>query len=161
MSKQDVRSSEELTFHRLGVADLAPLVALEQQCFSAPWKEEQFLLGLEREVFKVFGLKDGEELVAYCSFYHVLDEMEILNIAVAPQGRRRGTGRRLLSLVLQICRKMGIQNAHLEVRFGNAAARALYASFGFQETGVRKGYYPDNGEDAILMCLDLDNLGGA
>ncbi|BBD07648.1 ribosomal protein S18-alanine N-acetyltransferase [Desulfovibrio ferrophilus] len=152
---------EELTFHRLGIQDLADLVVLEQQCFSAPWKEEQFLLGLEREVFKVFGLKDGDELVAYCSFYHVVDEMEILNIAVVPERRRHGAGRRLLSLVLQICLKMGIQNGHLEVRVGNVAARALYASFGFQEIGVRKGYYPDNGEDAILMRLDLENLSGA
>lgn len=156
-----MQPSVELSFQRLSVADLPDLVALERQCFSAPWQEEQFLLGLEREVFKVFGLKDGGELVAYCSFYHVLDEMEILNIAVAPERRRRGAGRRLLSLVLQICLKMGIQNAHLEVRDGNVAARSLYSSFGFQETGVRKGYYPDNGEDAILMRLDLDNLSGA
>jgi len=149
--------TEQLTFHRLDASDLDALVALERLCFSAPWSEEQFRLGLDREVFKVFGLKDGGELAAYCSFYHVVDEMEILNIAVAPERRRKGAGRRLLGLVLQICRKMGIHDAHLDVRVGNTAARALYDSFGFKQVGVRPRYYPDNGEDAILMRLDLAN----
>lgn len=156
-----MQPTEALTFQRLGREELFELVALERKCFSAPWNEEQFLLGLEREVFKVFGLKDGGTLAAYCSFYHVADEMEILNIAVDPARRRQGAGRRLLSLVLQICRKMGIHDAHLEVRVGNAPARGLYAAFGFEQVGLRPGYYKDNGEDAVLMRLDLDNLPGA
>lgn len=148
-------SAGDYAFARLGPEDLDQLLALERQCFTHPWTERQFSLGLGNKAFFVFGLKHGAELAAYCSFHAVAGEMEVLNIAVAPALRRRGLGRRLLGLVLQICRKMGIRQGYLEVRSSNAAARALYASFGYAECGVRKGYYPDNGEDAVLMRLDL------
>lgn len=149
--------SEQYEFARLDRGDLKELVALEQDCFSSPWGEKEFLLGLENKVFRVFGFKSAGRLAAYISFHHVVDEMEVLNIAVHPELRRQGLGRRLLGLVLNICKKMGIKNAHLEVRESNEPARRLYAGFGFTECGLRKGYYPDNGEDAILMSLDLDN----
>ena len=145
-----------MEFARLDRNDLAALAALEKECFATPWTEEQFLLGLEQGVFKVFGLKDDGVLAAYCSFYHVADGMEILNIAVRPELRRVGLGRRLLGLVLGICARMGIVEAHLEVRVGNTAARRLYEGFGFTACGVRKEYYPDNGEDAVVMRLDLE-----
>ncbi|MEW5772680.1 MAG: ribosomal protein S18-alanine N-acetyltransferase [Thermodesulfobacteriota bacterium] len=147
--------ASDYAFARLGPDDLDQLLALERLCFSHPWTERQFLLGLENKAFYVFGLKLGQELAAYCSFHAVADEMEVLNIAVAPPLRRRGLARRLLGLVLQICRNMGIQQGYLEVRRSNTAARALYKAFGFAECGVRKAYYPDNGEDAVLMRLDL------
>ena len=147
----------DMEFARLDRDDLGSLAALEKECFATPWTEEQFLLGLEQGVFKVFGLKDGGVLAAYCSFYHVADGMEILNIAVRPELRRAGLGRRLLGLVLGICARMGIVEAHLEVRVGNTAARRLYEGFGFTPCGVRKEYYPDNGEDAVVMRLDLEN----
>jgi len=145
----------ELEFARMGMADLADLVALERLCFSAPWGEKEFRLGLEGKVFKVFGLREPSGLAAYISFYHVGEEMEVLNIAVRPELRQQGLGARLLGLVLQICRNMGIQSAHLEVRVSNDPARRLYSRFGFVHSGVRKGYYPDNGEDALCMGLDL------
>lgn len=153
----DTQGADGLEFTRLDRGDLPALAAMERECFASPWTEEQFLLGLEQGVFKVFGLKDAGRLVAYCSFYHVADGMEILNIAVRPERRRSGLGRRLLGLVLAICGKLGVTEAHLEVREGNTAARRLYESFGFKPCGLRKGYYPDNGEDAVLMRLGLEN----
>jgi ribosomal-protein-alanine N-acetyltransferase len=89
------------------------------------------------------------------SFHHVVDEMEILNIAVRPELRRRGLGARLLGLALGICAEMGVRLAALEVRTGNAPALALYARFGFVRVGLRRGYYADTGEDAVLMNLEL------
>jgi len=148
----------EYSFRRLDRADLAELVALERQCFSHPWTEKQFRLGLEGKVFKVFGLEREGALAAYISFYHVGDEMEILNLAVAPDLRRGGLGRRLLRLALAICRRMGVSTARLEARRSNQAALALYGGQGFEPCGVRKGYYPDNKEDAICMVLDLSSL---
>lgn len=142
-------------FARLGPDDLPQLLPLERECFSHPWSERQFRLGLDNQAFFVFGMKHDATLAAYCSFHAAAGEMEVMNIAVAPALRRRGLARRLLGLVLQICRNMGIQQGYLEVRRSNAAARALYEAFGFSEYGVRKGYYPDNGEDAVLMRLDL------
>lgn len=145
-------------FRRLGMADLPALVELERQCFSHPWTGKQFRVGLEGKVFKVFGLEHESGIAAYISFYHVGDEMEVLNLAVVPELRRRGLGRRLLRLALGICRRMGVATARLEARRSNQAARSLYAGQGFAECGLRKGYYPDNKEDAVCMVLDLSSL---
>nr|WP_167940978.1 ribosomal protein S18-alanine N-acetyltransferase [Desulfobaculum xiamenense] len=138
--------------------DIDALVELERECFSHPWGAEQFRLGLENKVFHVFGLRRAGVIVAYCSMYIIVDEAEVLNIAVRPELRRQGLGSRLLRIVLQICRKMGIHNARLEVRVSNVAARNLYANFGFEQVGIRTGYYPDTGEDALLMTLDMDKI---
>lgn len=97
-----------------------------------------------------FGLLRERELVAYISFYHIGDEVEILNLAVRPEERRRGHGRRILQLVLQAASRMGIQNILLEVRTGNLPAVALYESCGFQQLGVRPRYYPETNEDALI-----------
>lgn len=158
MNGANGKLSREAEFVRMERGDLAELAALERECFASPWSEEQFLLGLEGGVFKVFGLRLDGVLAAYCSFYHVADGMEILNIAVRPNLRRLGLGRRLLGLVLAVCRKLGVARADLDVRETNAAARALYEGFGFEACGLRKGYYTDNGEDAVLMSLDLEKL---
>ncbi len=143
----------QLTFSRLDKADAQQLLSLERLCFSHPWDERQFNLAFEQDLFNVFGLKNGESLLAYLSFYHSPDEMEILNFAVSPEVRRCGIGKRLLGLVLQIGRKMGIERVVLEVRCSNVAAKELYASFGFEQVGIRKAYYPDNREDALVLAL--------
>ncbi len=140
---------------RLDAGDMSDLLALERQCFTCPWNEKQFSLALDQQVFSIVGLKASGRLLAYASFYHVADEMEILNIGVETGLRKQGLARRLLGFVLQLARKMGIGRVLLEVRAGNIAARTLYAGFGFAQVGLRKGYYPDNGEDALVMSLEL------
>jgi ribosomal-protein-alanine N-acetyltransferase len=145
-------------FSRLGLCDLDDLVALEKICFPQAWTEQQFWLCLKQKVYYIFGLKKKGELAAYMSFHHIIDEMEILKLAVHPTYRLKGLGKRLLGLVLQNCINMGIERAYLEVRRSNTAALALYTGFGFIQTGIRKGYYPDNKEDALLLFLNLITL---
>lgn len=142
-------------FFRLGSGDIVEVAELERQCFSTPWSEEQFHLAFERKVFSVFGLRDAGRLVAYVAVYHLAGELEILNVAVHPDQRRRGLGRRLLAILLQVGAKMGIHRAVLEVRTGNAAAIGLYEGLGFTRAGVRPHYYGDTGEDAIIYECDL------
>ncbi|TVM15664.1 ribosomal-protein-alanine N-acetyltransferase [Oceanidesulfovibrio indonesiensis] len=161
-------TAAEATFRRLDAHDLPDLLELERSCFSCPWDERQYALAFEQRICHVFGLfvpgdqiipgVGGlrEHLVAYATVYILPPEMEILNIAVADSVRRQGYGTRLLRLVLQIAAKMGIQRTFLEVRKNNVAAHALYRSAGFETVGVRSGYYPDTGEDALLMRLDMD-----
>lgn len=150
-------------FERLDSGYLPELLTLEKACFASPWSEEQFNLALEQKLFNVFGLvlpataTEPRQLLAYLSLYHVADEMEIFNLAVDKSFRRQGLARRLLGLVLQIGRRMGIRYTFLEVRVGNVPARNLYGSFGFEQVGLRKGYYPDNGEDALILRLELNN----
>lgn len=142
-------------FFRLNAANLREALALERRCFSMPWTEKQFRLAFEQNVFSVFGLRDAERLLAYASVYHAAGELEILNVAVLPERRRRGLGRRLLGLLLQVARKMGITRAVLEVRTGNVPAIALYEGLGFVQAGLRPRYYTDTGEDALIYALDL------
>ncbi len=124
---------------------------LEKRCFSLPWSEEQCLGALGQKAFAAFGLFGKHGLAAYISIYHSVPEMEILNLAVAPERRRQGLGRRVLLMVLQVARKMGMQKVSLETRQNNAAAIALYESVGFITVGRRPRYYPDTGEDALIQ----------
>ncbi|GAB6035558.1 ribosomal protein S18-alanine N-acetyltransferase [Fundidesulfovibrio butyratiphilus] len=135
--------------------DVAELVALEKLCFSVPWSAKQYATVMDNDPFHVVGLRLHGELAGYLTFFAAAWEMEVLNIAVRPDLRRRGIGRQLLGHVLQLCRSMGMKRGYLEVRRSNVAARTLYEAFGFEEVGLRKRYYPDNQEDAIVMRLEL------
>jgi [ribosomal protein S18]-alanine N-acetyltransferase len=137
-------------------SDIPALVALERLCFSVPWSAKQYETVISNEPFHVFGIRQGQDLVGYLTLFAAAWEMEILNIAVHPSGRRMGHGQRMLSHVLHLCRKMGIKRGYLEVRRSNIPAQSLYTAFGFEEVGVRRRYYPDNREDAIIMRLDLE-----
>jgi len=154
-----------LEFFRLGRNDLDALAAFERLCFTLPWSKEQLAGHLALPNFAAFGLraplrknsgaKGDATLLAYLSFYHSPDELEILNLAVAPAWRVCGYGARLLRLVLDMGANMGIGRAVLEVRAGNLAALALYKGQGFAQVGRRRGYYRDNGEDALVLELLL------
>lgn len=129
---------------------------LECLCFSLPWSLEQCQGALAQNFFKAFGMLDKDEsLLAYISFYQLQNEIEIVNLAVHPQWRRKGLGGNLLAILLQAANKMSIEKVALEVRAGNFAARALYAQAGFQQVGIRKKYYPDNGEDGLVLAMEL------
>ena len=98
--------------------------------------------------------EDGDKIAGYVVALDAADEGEILNLAVAPDGRRRGLGRELVRAILDALGKREVGQVYLEVRESNAAARALYAAFGFQDVGRRKQYYRRPVEDAIVLRLD-------
>lgn len=137
-------------FKRLDARHAGEMSALEKLCFSVPWSQAQCKGAFSQANFSAWGFLNGRRLMAYVSVYHVLSEMEIINLAVHPAWRRQGLGGCLLRLLLQGAAKMGIEKTILEVREGNFAARSLYEKCGFRVYGRRKHYYPDNGEDALL-----------
>ena len=128
---------------------------MESICFSMPWSLEQCTTALEQTNFAAFGLWQDRLLIAYISFFRSFDEIEIINLAVHPLSRRRGYGSRILHLLLQAGHKMGMQKAVLEVREKNIAAIALYEKLGFSMAGLRKKYYSDTGENALIYSCDL------
>ena len=140
-------------------ADLPELAAIERDSFSHPWSLAQF----QSELAKPFShtlvavLQDGDHsiIVGYVVFWLVADELHLLNLAVAPLWRRRGIGRLLLTTVLRQAREAGAEYAWLEVRPSNTAALALYHSLGFYQVMVRKRYYAETGEDALILMLPL------
>ncbi len=148
---------ESVLFERLAQEHICELITLESACFSTPWGEEQYKASFAQSSFVAFGLRlQGQEtLIAYVALYHILDEMEILNIAVSPLHRRCGYGEFLLRRTLQASAALNCESMFLEVRVGNVAARNLYEKLGFSSVGVRKKYYADTGEDACIYKLAL------
>ncbi|THB71126.1 MAG: ribosomal-protein-alanine N-acetyltransferase [Desulfovibrio sp.] len=134
--------------------DLIRVLDLERLCFSCPWTETQLKGAFALKEFQAWGLVREQRLGAYMSFYHLPPEMEILNLGVHPDLRRQGLASRLLGSVLQEAGKSGIHYVHLEVRVSNMAAQELYAKHGFKMMGIRKAYYPDTKEDALVLRLD-------
>ena len=97
---------------------------------------------------------DGR-IVGYVLFWLLSEEVDIHNIAVHPDFRRHGVGRHLLEEVVAAARRQKCIRVTLDVRRSNLPAQRLYRSFGFAMRGLRKGYYSDNGEDALIMALNL------
>jgi len=139
----------------LGEPDVRDLMALEALCFAYHWSREQFLLGLEGGAFKVIGIRLNGVLAGYMAFSLIADEMEILNLAVHPEYRRQGLGEALLSRSLEMCQANGTTKSFLDVKVSNDPALALYQKFGYKKIGVRKKYYPDTREDALLLRHDF------
>src|SRR5262245_19524991 len=134
------------------LSDVSAVHTIEQEVFSDPWSTQDFR---DCVTFALFLVAEEEERVAgYVVALEAADEGEILNLAVAPAGRRRGLGRALVEHMLEALRARGVGQVYLEVRESNASARALYASRGFKEVGRRRQYYRRPVEDAIVLRLD-------
>lgn len=148
-------SPPDVVIKKLKLSHAGSMSELEKACFSMPWSFKQCAGALAQKSFAAFGLWRGNALLAYISFYHAGNELEILNLAVLPAERRQGFARRILLLALQVGHKMGMQKVLLEVRESNVAARALYEDCGFQKCGRRPHYYTDCGEDALIYGREL------
>jgi len=135
---------------------LAAISAIERECFSDPWSAQAFrtLLDSEHGVFLV-AIDEDDRVVGYAAAIRVLDEGEILNVAVGSKARRRGVGALLLDSALDALRANEVGKVYLEVRESNEAAQTLYRSRGFSPLSIRRGYYRRPVESALILCLDL------
>lgn len=124
---------------------------LEARSYPAPWSTTLVRGEFEKPVSMRLGLRLGQDLIAYSFNYVVVDELHILNVAVAPEWRNMGYGRTLLKAVIETGREKGARYATLEVRVSNSVAKQLYEKFDFRVTGRRRAYYRNNGEDALVM----------
>jgi [ribosomal protein S18]-alanine N-acetyltransferase len=138
-------------------ADAKALAALDARGSTHPWSEGAFTGALLRGAGeRVALLRDvGPEIVGFCVWQEVAGEAHVHNVAIAPGRRGQGLGRRLLSVCLGMAASRGARRAFLDVRQGNAPARALYARLGFLEAGRRTAYYTEPVEDALLLAADL------
>jgi ribosomal-protein-alanine N-acetyltransferase len=145
--------TDSVTLRRPTPEDLGVIAAIEAASFADPWSEAEFasVLLTPHTIFLVAeaGRKSG--IVGYVIAMAVLDQAEILNVAVAPEYRGGGLGGGLLDAALLEVERRGAESVFLEVRVSNAAAKALYASRGFVEVSRRKNYYRTPVEDALVM----------
>jgi ribosomal-protein-alanine N-acetyltransferase len=139
------------------IEDLKAVHAIEQQSFSLPWSFESFRAELENnEYARYFCLTADGQVAGYMGLWEILNEGHITNIAISPVYRCRGLGEFLIGSVMRIMSGKGMKRMTLEVRISNLAARNLYGRLGFVAVGVRRGYYSDNREDALIMWAELD-----
>jgi ribosomal-protein-alanine N-acetyltransferase len=127
-------------------------MAIEEASFSAPFDRRMFeALVIASPPFGGFALENDGLILGYLFYSIALDEMELLTIAVDEKFRRKGYAKKLIEEMLRRAHEKKARSIFLEVRVSNSGAQALYKSFGFLPAGIRKGYYKDNGEDAIVM----------
>lgn len=145
----------ECSIRRMTMADLDAVAAIEAATFPTPWSKDSFRQELERNVAARYLVaeKDGQ-VIGYGGAWIILDESHITNIAIGEAFRGCGYGRQLTEALMQYLSNLGAAYATLEVRKSNLRAQCLYKSLGFIQLGVRKRYYEDNQEDALLMVCD-------
>ena len=131
--------------------DLPALASIEEACFPDPWSEGAIASHLASDAtLTLLAILDGEAVGAILMGL-TPPEGEIYRIATLPEARRKGVGRALLAEGLSLSKAAGTERIFLDVRVSNEPARALYATHGFRETGIRRDYYRSPREDAVLM----------
>ena len=137
--------------------ELDEVLQIEGLSFPAPWSRTLFERELSTPFARSFVAQEAqrEKILGYLCFWLVEQEAHILNLAVHPQHRNRGIGTLLLGYGVGYCRRGGVQVITLEVRRSNYKAISLYRGFHFQPLGIRRRYYTDSGEDAVVMGLVL------
>jgi len=146
--------------------DLPAVIELDQRSFALPWPVSSFRFELESNavsrcwVAEIDRVDSPPLLVAMVVIWLIVDEAHVATLAVHPDYRRQKIAQRLLAFTLVDAYHAGAVRSLLEVRRGNEAAISMYKRFGYRETGIRKKYYKDNSEDAVLMDLDPLDLDG-
>jgi len=133
----------------------AALVAIERRCFGDPWSEASFREALASSWNFVLVAEVSRGVSGYLVGRETAGTGEVLNLAVAPEFRRRGVGEALLEAGLAAFRRSRVDEVFLEVRESNTSARALYARHGFRPVGQRSAYYRNPKEDAVVLRLEL------
>ena len=146
----------DLQFSLMLPEHLDQVFAIEHRSFPIPWSDQAFLFEITENdfAFYIVALLNGK-VVGYAGVWIVLDEGHITNVAVHPDMRGHGIGRSLMMELLSRAVVLGADKITLEVRVSNLFARSLYTSLGFVEKGIRRKYYSDNNEDALIMWLYL------
>jgi ribosomal-protein-alanine N-acetyltransferase len=130
-------------------------MAIERQVYLRPWTPSLFLSELTAGRTRCYLVAlAGNRVLGYAGMMCYGDEAHITNIAVEPEQHRRGIGTRLLYELIRESQRMGATAVSLEVRVSNWPAQRLYGRFGFRPVGVRKGYYQETNEDALVMWTD-------
>jgi ribosomal-protein-alanine N-acetyltransferase len=145
-----------IEFRKLKLRDLNAIEQIERTSYPTPWSRSMFAGELAKPSSICLGAVDveQEEIVGYLIISRYVDAWHVMNIAVAPEYRRRGIARSLMERLFEVTARDARRGYTLEVRVSNEAAIRLYEELGFKTRGIRRGYYTDNREDALIMWKD-------
>jgi [ribosomal protein S18]-alanine N-acetyltransferase len=144
-----------MIFRPMLEADLEKVVEIEKASMPSPWSKELFEAELKRKLARYFVVEEEGEVAGYMGYWEAPEEAHLINLAIGPKFRQKGMGTAMVDYCLQFAARMGARLATLEVRDGNEAAKRLYEKCGFRVVAIRKKYYSDNLEDAVVMLREL------
>ncbi|GGI18452.1 ribosomal protein S18-alanine N-acetyltransferase [Gottfriedia solisilvae] len=147
-----------VAFRQMREEDLNQIMEIEKKSFATPWTYDAFYNELHTNQFAHYVVAEvDQEIIGYCGLWVIIDEGHITNIAILPEYRGNGLGEKLLLAVIDTARELGAETLTLEVRVSNDVAKGLYRKLGFQDGGIRKSYYTDNYEDALVMWVNIND----
>jgi [ribosomal protein S18]-alanine N-acetyltransferase len=144
-------------YRKMTPEDVEPVYAIELATFPAPWTLDSFHYEMRENQFSHYIVAENEagKIIGFCGMWIVIDSAQITNVAVLEEARGLGIGEQLMREAIQAAKAGGAETMSLEVRVTNTVAQNLYRKLQFQDGGIRKGYYTDNGEDALVMWVNL------
>ncbi|AQY51800.1 ribosomal-protein-alanine acetyltransferase [Listeria weihenstephanensis FSL R9-0317] len=146
----------EITFRQATVDDIKSLLRIENAVFTSPWSEKAFRNEFYTNSYAYYIVAEqNEAVIGYAGVWMILDEGHITNVAIHPDQQGNGYGKALFTELLRIAQAENVTRLTLEVRVSNLKAQQLYQKFGFKNGAIRKKYYPDNQEDALVMWVEL------
>lgn len=149
--------NEDVKFRKMTIADIDAVYEIEHSSFSLPWTKEAFfyeMLDNQHAYYVLAETADG--IVGFCGLWIIMDECHVTNIAILPEHRGKKLGEKLMRAAMDTAVEKGAKTMTLEARVSNTPARNLYEKLGFKNGGIRKSYYSDNFEDAIVMWVNFD-----
>jgi len=157
MQNEETHSlTDSFVFRYLKEEDIDQILKIEELSFATPWTRQSFENELNLNQFAIYLVLEKEgQIVGYCGMWLIVDEAHITNIAVLPEFRGQKLGEAILRMIMEVAKKKGAKTMTLEVRISNTVAQSLYRKLGFMNGGIRKNYYTDNYEDALVMWVTL------
>jgi [ribosomal protein S18]-alanine N-acetyltransferase len=145
-----------MNFRPMLAVDLDQVTEIEKVSMPSPWSKELFEEELKREQAHYFVMEEGNQVAGYMGYWEAPEEAHIITLAIHPDFRNRGLGRQMIDSCMGFAVKRGARLATLEVRESNDAAHRLYEKCGFRTIAIRKKYYSDNLEDAVVMIREMN-----
>ena len=144
-------------YRKMTSEDVEAVYAIEVATFPAPWTLDSFHYEMRENQFAhyIVAINDEEKIIGFCGMWIVIDAAQITNVAVLQEARGLGIGETLMREAMKAAKDAEAETMSLEVRVTNTVAQNLYRKLQFQDGGIRKGYYTDNGEDALVMWVNL------
>ncbi len=149
--------SSNIVYRKMVSEDVPAVYAIELATFPTPWTLDSFYYEMHENQYAhyVLAVDENNTIIGFCGMWMVIDAAQITNVAVLETARGQGIGEGLMQEAMRIAREHGMDVMSLEVRETNTVAQNLYRKLAFQDGGIRKGYYTDNGEDALVMWVNL------
>ncbi|EPD50149.1 ribosomal protein S18-alanine N-acetyltransferase [Paenisporosarcina sp. FSL H8-0542] len=149
--------SESVSYRKMTFDDIDGVLRIEHEAFSQPWTRDAFVQEMTTNLHAYYLIAEDEDqqIVGFCGMWLVMDESHITNVAVTEHVKGQGIGEGLMREAIRVAKEHGVVLMTLEVRVSNTIAQNLYRKLDFQNGGIRKGYYSDNHEDALVMWVEF------